>query len=376
MGSQIKIGRILGVEVGLHYSWFIIAFLITLSLSARFRLEHPDWSPGTVWLSAGLTGLLFFAALLLHELSHAVTARARGVPVAGITLFALGGISRTTREAESAGTEFLIAIVGPLTSLVVGAVCLGLAASFGWSPEQVSARPAAAVLSWLGYINIVLGVFNMIPGFPLDGGRVLRAIAWGITGNAARATRIAARAGQFVAYCLIGYGLLQFFAGAGLGGLWLAFIGWFLLTAASASYARDEAIGLLRGVAAADVMTHECDLVEPRMTIADFVFHHLLRTGRRCFLVGDGGGVKGLLTLADLKAVPREEWDRRTIEEVMRPLQQVRSVSPETPASEVFEAMTQQDINQMPVIDARGVHGVVSRGDLLRLLKAKAELGV
>jgi len=376
MRAQIKLGRIFGIEIGLHYSWFVIAGLITLSLATHFRMTHPEWTGAVVWLSAALTGLLFFGGLLLHELAHALTARARDLPVAGITLFALGGVSLIERESQDAKSEFLIGIVGPLTSALVGAGCLGIAYTLGWDLQAGPATtPVEAVLVWLGYINFALAVFNMIPGFPMDGGRVLRSIVWGVTGDLASATRIAARGGQVVGFLFIFYGLMQFFRGAGVGGLWLVFIGWFLISAAGSSVGRLRARDMLRDLRAGDLMTRECATVESRTSVADFVFGSLMRTGRRCFLVSDDGGVSGLVTLGDLKAIPREEWERTPLERVMRPLSDVRSVSPETPASEVFETMTSQDVHQLPVVDQGRLQGVVSRGDLMRALQTRSELG-
>jgi Zn-dependent protease/CBS domain-containing protein len=369
MEAQIKLGRMFGIAIGLHYSWFIIAFLITLSLATHFGMAHPGWTAAVVWLSAALTGLLFFVGLLLHEMAHALTARARDLPVAGITLFALGGVSLIERESQDAKSEFLIGIVGPLTSALVGAGCLGIAYTLGWSAQAGPATPAESVLVWLGYINFALAVFNMIPGFPLDGGRVLRSIVWGVTGDPSRATRIAARGGQVVGFLFIVYGLTQFLGGAGVGGLWLVLIGWFLLGAAGSSVGRLKAMDMLRDLRAGDLMTRECGLVESRTSVADFVSGSLLRTGRRCFLVSDDGGVSGLITLGDLESLPREEWERTPLERVMRPLGDMRSVSPETPASEVFEAMTSQDVHQVPVVARGRLEGVVSRGDLMRALE-------
>src|SRR5437016_3060201 len=227
MKAQVKVGRIAGISIGLHYSWFIIALLIALSLAQHFRAVAPQWSSIVVWMAAVVTSLLFFAALLLHELAHSLLAQARGLRVRAITLFALGGVSQIESEASDAKSEFWIAIAGPITSVVIGLVALGTAWLTGWQPRSEPATPVTSVLVWLGYINLMLAAFNMIPGYPLDGGRVLRALIWWITHNADRATRLAARVGQAVAFLFIMLGLYRFFAGANFGGLWLAFIGWF-----------------------------------------------------------------------------------------------------------------------------------------------------
>src|SRR5215213_1592580 len=238
MKARIKLGRIFGVAIGLHYSWIIIALLVTLSLRAQFAMEHPNWNGSTTWSIAIITGLLFFVSILLHELSHAAVARLRGIPVRAITLFALGGVAQIEKDAADAKTEFWMGIIGPIASIVIGVVCLALTVALGWRPPEFPQSPLPAMLMWLGVINIGLAIFKMIPGFPLDGGRVLRGIVWWITGNAKRATTIAARVGQIIAFAMILYGVMQFFQGAGFNGLWITFIGWFLLSASRESYAQ------------------------------------------------------------------------------------------------------------------------------------------
>src|SRR5882672_1216648 len=183
MKSHIKLGRIFGIEIGLHFSWFIIALLITLSLADQFHSLNSDWGEGVIWAAAIGTSLLFFVTIIAHELSHAAVAKARGLPVRSITLFALGGVAQIEKEASDAKTEFWMGIAGPITSALIGIACLGLAVTLGWSPNVANQAPAAAMLGWLGIINITLAIFNMIPGFPLDGGRVLRAIIWWTTGD-------------------------------------------------------------------------------------------------------------------------------------------------------------------------------------------------
>src|SRR5688572_7424673 len=210
MQAQIRLGRIFGIEIGLHYSWLIIAVLIATSLGGHFRTEHPNWEPAVIWTMAIMTALLFFVAIILHEFSHAAVARFRGLPVRSITLFALGGVAQIGKEAGDAKTEFWMGIAGPIASALIGLICLATAWSLGWTFDVEPATPLMAMLVWLGYINIGLAVFNMIPGFPMDGGRVLRAVIWWITGNADRATRLAAGTGQVIAFGFIVFGVLRF----------------------------------------------------------------------------------------------------------------------------------------------------------------------
>jgi Zn-dependent protease len=199
--SHVTIARIQGIELGIHFSWAIIATLIILSLAARFNYLHPSWGPLTIWGSAVLTGLLFFVGLLIHELSHALVARARGLPVRRITLFLLGGMAQMEQEPRRPGTEFWMAIAGPLASIFLGFACLAVAwGVFGWNWWTEATTPGQAILVWLGYINLILAGFNLIPGFPMDGGRVLRAIIWRITGSSGRATLVAARIGMAVGW--------------------------------------------------------------------------------------------------------------------------------------------------------------------------------
>lgn len=374
MQAQVKLGRIAGISVGLHYSWFIIALLITLSLAEHFRTATPRWSSTVVWSAAVVTGVLFFVALLLHELAHSLLAKTRGLRVRAITLFALGGVSQIESEASDAKSEFWIAIVGPLTSLAIGLVCLWIARLTGWLPGTEPSVPAIAVLLWLGYINMMLAAFNMIPGYPLDGGRVLRALIWWITRNADRSTQLASQVGQAVAFIFIFLGLYRFFLGANFGGLWLAFIGWFLLDASRSSYAQVAVMTGLRGRPVADIMERDCPTVEGHLTLKDFVDEYLLRTGRRCFIVVQNHNVSGLITPHEIKQVDRERWPLTSVQSVMRHLDQVRSVTPDTPAIQALEIMTREDINQLPVLSNGHLEGIFSRGHVLRFLQTHAEM--
>lgn len=376
MKAQIKLGRIFGIEIGLHYSWIIIALLITLSLAGHFREHNPDWGDTLSWGLAIVTALFFFAAIVAHELSHAVVAKSRGLPVRSITLFALGGVAQIEKEADDAKTEFWMGIIGPITSLVIGAICLGMAYALGWTPPDFPARPLPAMLMWLGYINIMLGVFNLVPGFPLDGGRVLRAIVWWLTSDAKRATMIAARTGQFIAFSMILLGVWRFFSGAGLGGLWIAFIGWFLLSASRESYAQVAITEGLRGVRVADVMSRDYPTVDARSNLQTLVDEHFLLTGRRSFFVTENGRVAGLVTPHEVREIERQRWPYTTVDEVMRPLDQLRIVAPDAPVSKALEMMGTEDLNQLPVVKNDNVEGIISRSHIVQLLQTRAELHV
>jgi Zn-dependent protease/CBS domain-containing protein len=371
--ASIGLGRIAGIPVGLHYSWFLIAGLITLSLSGHFAATQPGWTPVALWGVAAATAVLFFVTLLAHELSHALMARAYGLPVHSITLFALGGVAQIGRDSHTPRAEFLIAIVGPIASLVIGGACLAAAWTLGWSPAH-GMGVMAAVLGWLGSINILLAVFNMIPGYPLDGGRVLRAALWAWSGDQHRATRLAARTGQGVALLFMAGGLLLFMAGAGIGGLWLAFIGWFLMSAAQGAYMQALVTESLRDIRVEDVMAHDCATVDEHSSVQALVDDVLLRTGRRCIVVGHNGHPLGLVTPAEIRGLARERWPVTPVRDVMRPLDAVRSVTPETGATEAFSTMAQEDLQQLPVVRDGRLEGVVGRRDILEVIEARSEL--
>jgi Zn-dependent protease len=374
MKAQIKLGRIFGVEIGLHYSWFIIALLITFSLAGHFQENNPGWSDGLRWGVAIVTAVLFFAAIVVHELSHAIVAKMRGLPVRSITLFALGGVAQIEKEAADAKTEFWMGIIGPITSFVIGVVCLGITVALGWRPPEFPQRPLPAMLMWLGYINIGLAIFNMIPGFPLDGGRVLRGAIWWITGNAKRATTIAARVGQFIAFAMIIYGVMQFFRGAGFNGLWITFIGWFLLSASRESYAQMVISEGLRGLRVADVMSRDFPVVDANSNLQTFAEENLTRTGRRFWVVTLNGQPEGIITPDEISAVPRNRWPYTTVADVMRSLDSTHSVNPNTPVTEALEVMAQQDLNQLPVVSDKGLAGLISRAHILQLIQTRAQL--
>jgi Zn-dependent protease len=372
--GDIKIGRLFGVQIALHVSWFVIALLLIFALAQRFGELHAAWGAAAVWATAGATALLFFVTLVLHELSHALVARSRGLPVRAITLFALGGVAEIEKEADDPATEFRMGIAGPLVSLAIGIGCLSAAYALGWIVLTEPPTPALAALVWLGYINLSLAVFNMIPAYPMDGGRILRAALWRLGGDLARATRAAARVSQVVAAGFIVLGLVQFFSGAGFGGLWIGVIGWFLLSAAGASRGQIDLRETLRGIRVGEVMRRDYPLVEGHTNLEEFVERFLLRVGGRFFMVTRKGNVVGLITLRDVKAVPRARWPYTTVDDAMQPLERVHSVSPESPLNESLEIMGRDDVQQLPVLERGRLLGVISRGTILQLLKDRAAL--
>ena len=371
IGQSVRLTTIRGIKVGLHYSWFIIFFLITFSLTTRFASEHPHWTTVEHYTVAIATSLLFFGSIFLHELAHSFVALAKGIPVRSITLFAFGGVAQIGREPDRPLTEFQIAIAGPIASALLAVGFWFVSHLAGDQFEHV-----AALGGWLASINLMLAVFNLVPGFPLDGGRVLRAVLWHFTGSFAKATRIAAGSGQLVGYGIILGGIWTgLITGSWFSGLWLAFIGWFLLNAAQESVLQVSVQSALSGLVAEDIMTRDCPTVSGRMSLAELVQEHILKTGQRCFVVAEGRQLEGLVTLHQIKAVPQSRWAEVSVGEAMTPVAKLRMVAPETPISEVLQTMEGGDINQVPVVKDGQFVGMITRDHILRVLSAKMELG-
>jgi Zn-dependent protease len=346
--------------------------LITWTLAAGyFPQAYPGWSAASYWLVGAVTSVFFFASVLIHELGHSVLALREDVPVKSITLFIFGGVAQIGREPPTAGAEFRIAIAGPLSSL-------GLAALFGGLGAALAGNATlAAPLAYLGRINLLLAAFNMIPGFPLDGGRVLRAALWAFGGSFQNATKWASRAGRVVAYGFILLGAGQILIGGGfLNGLWLAFIGWFLNNAAESSYQQVRLRDMLRGVKARNVMTQECSKVPTGLGIDRLVEDHVLAGGQRCFFVADNGSTEGMITLHNLRSVPREQRPGLTTDQVMTRIDNVLRVHPEDDVWGVLQQMDENDVNQVPVMENGGFLGMITRERLLHDIRLRAELGV
>ncbi len=369
--QSIRIGKILGIPIGMNYTWFIVFLLIALSLTTQFADAHPSWSYAEHLLFGITTSLLFFASIVLHELGHSVLALRYGIPVQAITLFIFGGVAQISKEPEKPSQELLIAIAGPIVSAFLGGAFYVLKVS----TEGVF-QGVASLGEWLARINIAVALFNLIPGFPLDGGRILRSIAWRVTGSFERATAVAAGSGQVFAYAFIFFGVWQALTGNFFTGLWIGFIGWFLLNAAQMSTVQSRLQHALRGVVARDVMTQECLKLSGSISIEELVEHHMLRTGARCSMVVDGERFLGLVTLHEIKTVPREDWVRTSLQAVMIPHESLLSVSPETPVREVIEFMRVHNISQVPVLDDSRLIGVIGRDRLLGLVHTRLELKV
>ncbi len=366
----VPIGRIFGIPVDLDYTWFLIVALMTWMFAATYYpAEFPGWPALTYWILGVTTALLLFASVLLHELGHSVVALRYEIPVSRITLFIFGGVAQIASEPPRASAEFFIAIAGPVVSFALSAVFAilgGLLQGFG---------PAFALAKYLAYINGMLGAFNLIPGFPLDGGRVFRAIVWAVTRNMRKATLVAASVGRFFAFVFILVGVWQLFVGNVGTGLWIAFIGWFLESAASAQVQRQLIQGLLTGHRVAEIMSRNYAEIPAGATLQQLVDGHIMVTGRRSFLVRSGDSVVGLLTLHRVKEIPRADWQSTTVAQVMIPLSDVKRLSPDAELWPSLEWMDRDGVNQLPVMSDGRIEGMLCRDDVITFLRTLRELG-
>lgn len=372
MKSSFRLGRLFGIELGVNYSWFIIFFLITASLALQyFPGNYPRWPGWAYWPVGAVASLLFFASVVAHELAHSVISQRQGIPVREITLFIFGGVSHITQEAVRPRDELVMALAGPLSSL--GLAFLSLLIALMAAPLGLP-QVVGAVAAYLALVNTLLALFNLIPGFPLDGGRVLRAAIWGLGGDFRRATRIASWSGRGIAYLFIVVGILAVFVGFWVNGLWLMLIGWFLESAASGSYQQMVLRELLTGYTARDLMSQDYAWVSPELPLGSLVREHILRTSRRSFLVGDNQTLLGIVTLHNVKAIPQERWEVTTVSEAMTPREKLHTASPQDTALAILERMDMADINQMPVVSGGVVVGMVARDSLLRLIRTRSDL--
>ncbi len=384
-GNGIRIGKLFGIEIRVDWSWIFILLLVTWDLEYELPSFNPQWSTGFTWFLAVIGALLFFGSVLLHELAHSIVAKAKGLEVSNITLFLFGGVSNIQREPRSARDEFQITIVGPLTSIMLGVIFYVIASA---SYHQIlhpirgftGVSATSAVSIWLGYINIILGIFNLIPAFPMDGGRILRSIIWATTGNLRVATRWASWVGQGIGWIFVVGGIfvslggsVPFFGTGFIGGLWLIFIGWFLRSAAQSSYQQLVVHDLLEGVRVRALMKSDPTWVQPATTIGTLVHDFMMQSGESAFAVIRLGEFVGLVTLEDVRKVPRDQWEQTTVESVMTPREQLESVSADDDASEAFEKLARRQVNQVPVVENNDLIGMLRVQDVMRWLQLHKE---
>ncbi len=385
MRSSIRLFRIAGIDIGIHYTWIFIFALITWTLAAGiFPSQYPGQSASLYWGMGIITALLLFASVLLHELAHSLVAKARGMSVSSITLFILGGVSNLEEEPEKPGIEFAMAIVGPATSLVIGVICWAIAVALTGtllSPLQLISggtfeTPVGAIIGYLAWINVLLAVFNLVPGFPLDGGRVLRSIIWGSTGSLTKATNIASRIGQFFGWVLIAFGVFQLlYFGNFIGGLWLVFIGWFLNSSADASRKEITLRERFSHIKVRDVTRIEPLTITPDITVAELVNQIFSQQHGRAIPVCTDGHLRGIVTVTDVKKVPQERWGITRVGDIMTtsPLYMVK---PDDNLNTVMKLISQHDVNQVLVNRDGQCAGLLGRADIIHHIQFAQELGL
>ena len=369
MGSGWKVGRLAGIDISIHPSWLVIAFLITYSLAgSQFPRQFRGWTEGQYWIVAGATAALFFGSVLAHELSHAILARRFGLKVEGITLFIFGGVTSIDTDSRTPREEALIAAAGPATSLLIGAVLVGVDA-FVDQPQL------GALIGWLGFVNIALGIFNLIPGFPMDGGRVLRALIWKLRGDRLTATRNAAVVGRLLAYALVGLGVFIALQPGGIvSGLWLAVIGWFLSNAAETTLMQAGVERSLNGVRVRDAMDPNPPAVSPNETVAELVNERMLGGEDRSYLVQHpDGGLAGIVTLKDVSRLARDDWPFARVTDIMTRFADLVTIGPDAPMADALHLIQARVVAQLPVVepDSRVPLGMVTRRGILKLINAR-----
>jgi Zn-dependent protease/CBS domain-containing protein len=373
--DDIRMGQLFGIEIFISYSWFFIFALVTVALAfGFFPMQFPQHTTA-VNIGIGMfASAVFFGSLLFHELSHSFVANRNQIPIRKITLFIFGGMSQMTKEPDDPAAELKMAIAGPLSSFFLAVLFFGVFQ--GMLALGVSSILYAA-FAWLAQINLLLAVFNLVPGFPLDGGRVLRATVWHFTKSIEQATNVASKAGQGFAFLLIGFGLLLFLGGQ-LGGIWLVLIGWFLNQSAVGSFRQVMLQRALQRVNVEEIMTPEpkVEKVGRETTLDELVNHYFLRYRFGRFPVTANGSLLGVVTLHDVKEVPREQWSTVTAGQIVEKIEESMFVKPQDPAVKALMKMADEDVGHLLVMDEQGkLDGIITRTDILRLVRVKDELG-
>ncbi|MBI4281916.1 MAG: site-2 protease family protein [Chloroflexi bacterium] len=365
MSGVVKLGRLFGVEIRVHFSWVFVFLLVAWSLATRYLpTEYPGWTKSAYWWVGSLSSLLLFASVLVHELSHSLVAQAKGRKLRGITLFFLGGVSEIEEESANPGEEFLVSVVGPATSFVLAAVFWVVFIAAPPSSSKVQ-----AVAGYLSFINLVLGAFNLLPAFPLDGGRVLRAVVWKVTGSSSKANVVASTTGSLAGFAFIALGIFFVFAASLINGLWFIFIGWFIQSSAS-SFARQQVVSrALSGRTVRDAMVQDLPVVEPGISIQSLVDDHITRDFQPTYIVALGDTFHGLVTLFDVRSVPVQERSRTWVTAIMKRASEVIIAKPDEPLEEALGRMLAHNIRQLVVMEDGRAVGLLSRGDVLRVLE-------
>ena len=389
MNKGLRIVKLFGINIRVDWSWLLILLLVTWNLSTAFAQVHSEWSIPFVIFWGVVAALLFFLSVLLHELAHSLVAKANGIPVDRITLFLFGGVSNIREEPKSPGSEFVMAILGPVTSIVIGIILL-LLSGIGLNIQQLQNAQPLQLLEglsawrtlalWLGSINILLGFFNLIPGFPLDGGRVLRSILWAISDNLRKATRWASYIGQAIAWAMIISGIAMIFGvqipflGQGLiNGFWIILIGWFLNNAASRSYQQLVVRDVLEDIPVRRVTKRNPPTVEADITVDRLIEEHIMQSDDHAFPVMDNGEIVGIVCLDDVRQVPEQERASKKVSEIMTPRSELITVSPDDDANKALNLISTEDIRQVIVMEDGEMFGMVRRRDIVKFLQLQSD---
>jgi Zn-dependent protease/CBS domain-containing protein len=380
--GSIRIARLLGIDIRVHVSWILIFFLLVLSLSDQvFPRQFPQWSDQKNFVVSAITAFLFFGSVLAHELSHSVVARRFRMSVSSITLFLLGGVANLTKEPPSAKAEFFMASAGPAMSVVIGVVALAIAALVNGAIGRVqNIEAVGAIANYLGQINLVLAVFNLIPGFPLDGGRVLRSIIWGISRDRTLATRIAARGGQLVAG-----GLLVLAAAFVVGPIdegnwtqafWFGLIAYFLYNAATASLQQERISSVVGDARVGPLMTTDNRSTAPGVMVGQLIRDLVLPMNLRAIPVVSGDRLLGLVTIGDLRKVDQDRWAVTPVDAVMTPASELPAVSPDDPLATALERFAATDLPLLPVMKDGRLVGLLYRESVIGYVRMREMLGL
>ena len=368
--SVLLLGHFRGIRIEVHASWVIIFALLMITMTAGLQREYTDWTMMEAVATSLFTALVFFASIVAHELGHSLVAIKRGVPVSAITLFIFGGVAQLNKDNENATDEFWIAIAGPMVSFVLALVFSVLS---GLTSQWY--EPVAVGFGWLAMINMMVALFNLIPGFPLDGGRVFRALIWKVTGDAGKGVRAAVAGGRLVAYGLFGVGLWNILVvGNLLGGVWIMLIAWFLLNMAEGHNQSFNLQNRLKGIHARDLADPHVPVVPSHTPVDEWIQYQVLPDGQRAFMVASGHRMLGLVSLSDTQKIDRDRWPATRVEDIMTPLDTLIHIEPETGAAELLQLMTEHNLNQIPIMENGRITGWIDRERVLRTISLHMEL--
>ena len=370
MPGNLPIGRLFGLNVSVHWTWSFFLFLLAWTFATGILEDfYSDWTEGRRWIVAVAITLVFFLSVFLHEMSHVVVARRYGIRVTAITLFVFGGVSSLSQEPRDSRQEFWIAVVGPFSSFA-----LSLLFTAGFFGLRFVDDGAAAIFGTLAVLNLLIGLFNLIPGFPLDGGRVMRSAFWAKRHSLVSATLAASNIGLFVAYGMMAAGIVLFFTASIVSGIWLLLIGIFLRVASTESYQQVFLDVVLRDVPASSVARQDYVSVPPDMMLTELVEENVLAGYGRCFPVVVGDELIGLVTLGDVRAVPRQKWTTTSVFRVMTPFADLRCVTLLADLPAVLSLMAAAGVNQVPLLDGRTLLGLIHRADVIRYIQTRQEM--